>query len=125
MCSPSLKQPYRSASTAVPLPTNLKEMYEPHSERYIANPSKVDPLGHTRLKTPTEGVSVYRTPAGTSNIEENYLHVFDGGLERVPNSQILQSDNSKKLTFLQNPSSHFEKLKSPVFYRMVSLHYYY
>jgi hypothetical protein len=25
------------------------------------------------------------------------------------------------LTFLQNPSSHFERLSSPVFYRMVSL----
>jgi hypothetical protein len=119
---PSLKQPYRNAEMSVPLPSKLKEIYEPSSERFLANPSKVDPLGFQRSHIVTEGVSVYRTPAvGAISREDNdYLHLFDGGLERVPNTQILFSDNTKKLTFLQNPSSHFEKLKSPMFYKMVS-----
>jgi hypothetical protein len=103
---------------SVPLPSKLKELYEPHTQRFIANPAKVDPRVDSRLKTTGEGVSVYRTPA-IKGAGSELLHLFDGGLERVPHADILHSDSSKHLTFMQNPSSHFERLHSPLFYQMV------
>lgn len=113
---PSLKQPYRSTEMSVPLSQKLKEIYEPQTGRFVANPTKVDPRSDHKLKTTGEGVSVYRTPATR---ESDLLHLFDGGLERVPHAELLNSHSSKHLTFLQNPSSHFDRLQSPVFYRMV------
>jgi hypothetical protein len=102
---------------SVPLPPKLKEAYEPPVQRFIANPAKVNPLLEKRTQT-GEGVSVYRTPA--TQTDHELKHFFDGGLERLPNSDVFNSDNSKLLTFLQNPSSHFERLSSPLFYKLVS-----
>lgn len=102
---------------SVPLPPKLKKIYETAVQRFVANPEKVNPRVEKHAHG-GEGVSVYRTPA--TAIDHELKHFFDGGLEKLPNSDVLNSDNSKLLTFLQNPSSHFERLSSPLFYKMVS-----
>lgn len=104
---------------SVPLPSRLKEIYEPQIQRFLANPAHAATLNDKRFTTFSEGVSVYRTPASVKPDDPDLYHLFDGGLERVPNSEILSEDNTKLMSFLQNPSSHFEKLSSPVYYRMV------